>query len=185
MRSYMPPGIAVHIDPQWWHIEEKNETVAKMMSTLVVSGVPQVGADIMNMPEDHRRLIKAWLVFYHEHKEAFRTGRMRPVQNDAQFSTILVESGGKAFVSYASYPSLKVPLQRGVHEVYLFNCTNEDWLHTILLDVEGEFRATVRDYDLSTMAETTLRSKGEGLLVDLAVPQGGCVALRRTGSPLA
>ena len=180
MRSYMPPGIAVHTDPQWWHVDESNETVAKMLSTLVVSGVPQVGADIVNMPEDHRRLIKAWLSLYNEHKEAFRSGRMRPIQNDAQYSTILVESGNKAFVSYASYPALKVPLNRDADEVYLFNCTNEDWLYTILSNVVGEFSATIRDYDLSIMSETKLRSQQESLLVDLEVPQGGCVALKRT-----
>ena len=181
MRSYIPPGVAVHTDPQWWHVEESNETVAKMLSTLVVSGVPQVGADIVNIPEDHRRLIKVWLSFYHQHKEVLRSGRMRPIQNDAQYSTVLVESGNKAFVSYASFPALKAPLSRGADEIYLFNCTNEDWLHTILSNVEGEFSAMVRNYDLSVMSETKLRSNDSGLLVDLHVPQGGCIALKRSG----
>ena len=180
MRSYIPPGIAVHSDPQWWHIEESNETVAKMLSTIAVCSVPQVGADIINMPEEHRRLIKVWLSFYHEHKESFRTGRMRPVQNDANSSTIVVESGKKAFVSFAAHPAIKVPLNENAEEIYLFNCTNEDWLHTVLLNIEGEFSATVRNYDLSPLSETSLPRASGDLLVELDVPQGGCVAINKT-----
>ena len=179
MRSFIPPGVAVHTDPEYWHIHEKNETVAKKLSTLVISGVPQVCTDIVNMTDDHRRLTKAWLSFYHEHKEDFRYGRMRPVQNDAQFSTILIESDKKAFVSYASYPALKVPLGKQFEEIFLFNCTNEDCLYTILLNVEGEFRSITHHYDLSPISETTLRSSDKSLLVDLKIPQGGYVALAR------
>ena len=180
-RSYMPPGVAVHTDPQWWHIEEKNETVAKMLSTMVVSGVPQIGADVINMTDDHRRLLKGWLAFYQEHKEDFRWGQMRPVQNDAQFSTIKVERGKKAFVSYASFPALRVPLSEEAEEIYLFNCTNEDSLFTILLNVAGDFAVTVHNYDLSPLSETALTAADGSLLVDLAVPQGGYIALRNTG----
>ena len=179
MRSFIPPGIAVHTDPEYWHIHEKNETVAKKLSTLVISGVPQLCTDIVNMTDDHRRLTKAWLSFYQEHKEDFRHSQMRPIQNDPQFSTILVESDKKAFVSYASFPALKVPLSKQFEEIYLFNCTNEDSLYTILLNIEGEFRSITYHYDLAPLSETTLRSSDKSLLVDLNIPEGGLVALTR------
>lgn len=179
MRSFIPPGIAVHTDPEYWHIHEKNETVAKKLSTLVISGVPQLCTDIVNMTDDHRRLTKAWLSFYQEHKEDFRHSRMRPIQNDPQFSTILVESDKKAFVSYASFPALKVPLSKQFDEIFLFNCTNEDSLYTILLNIEGEFRSITHHYDLSPIYETTLRSSDKSLLVDHKVSQGGYIALTR------
>ena len=179
LRSYVPPGVAVHNDPVWWHIYEKNETVAKMLSTAVVSGVPQVLADVINMTDDHRRLVKVWLAFYQEHKEDFRWGRLRPVQHDARFSTVKVERDGKAFVSYASYPALKVPLSPEANEIYLFNCTNENSLYTILMNVEGRFRASVHDYDLSRLAETKLNTEQGHLLVEEEVPQGGVIVLRR------
>ena len=179
LRSYVPPGVAVHYDPVWWHIEEKNETVAKMLSTMVVSGVPQVCADIVNMTDDHRRLVKGWLDFYQEHKEDFRYGQLRPVQHDVLFSTIKVERGRKAFVSYASFPALKVPLSPEAEEIYLFNCTNGDSLYTILLNVKGEFSATVHNYDLSPLSEAKVKGRDRALLVDLGVPQGGYIALRK------
>ncbi len=181
LRSYIPPGIAVHFDPQWWHKDEKNETVAKMLSTMVVSGVPQIGVDLVNLNEDHRQLVKDWLSFYQEHKEDFRWGEMRPVQHDPHFSTIKVERGRKAFVSYASYPALKVPLSPAAEKIYLFNCTNEDALNTILLNVAGEFAATVYNYDLSPLAKSKLEATNESLAVDLSVPQGGYVVLEKIG----
>ena len=105
---------------------------------------------------------------------------MRPVQNDLLFSTIKVERGAKAFVSYAQYPALIVPLNPNAAEIYLFNCTNDDALHTFLTDVEGQFEAVVQNYDLTPMTETSLRANDGSLLVDLEVPQGGIVALTRT-----
>jgi alpha-galactosidase len=179
LRSYVPPGVAVHNDPVWWHIEEKNEVVAKMLSTMVVSGVPQVCADPVNMSDDHRRLVKAWLSFYQEHKEDFRYGQLRPVQNDPLFSTIKVERAQKAFVSYASFPALRVPLSEEVSEIYLFNCTNEDALYTFLLNVSGAFSATVHNYDCTPLTETRLSAGDGSLLVDLEVPQGGYIRLIR------
>ena len=71
LRSYIPPGVAVHFDPQRWNESEKNQTVAKMLAAMVVSGVPQLGADVVNMTDDHRRLVKAWLAFYN-HKDDFQ-----------------------------------------------------------------------------------------------------------------
>ena len=180
MRSYMPPGIAVHCDPQWWHIDEADKTVAKMLSTLAVSGVPQIGADLINIPPSHRRLIKVWLSFYREHKQAFRTGRLRPTQQDALFSTILVESGTKGFVSYASFPALKVPLDPAASEIFLFNCTNEDRLYTILQNIDGQFLATIHDIDLTEISHGRLEGRKHALLVDLVVPEGGCVRLQRS-----
>ena len=179
LRSFIPSGIAVHADPEYWHINEKNETVAKKLSTLVLSGVPQICTDIVNMTDDHRRITKAWLSFYHKHKEDFRQGNMRPIQNDAQFSTISVESEKKIFVGYANYPALKVPIGKKFDEIYLLNCTNEDWLYTILLNVEGGFRSITHHYDLEPISETTLQASNKSLLVDLEVPQGGYITLKR------
>ena len=180
LRSYVPTGVAVHFDPLWWHREEKLESVAKMLSTMVISGVPQLGVDLVNMPPAHRALVKTWLSFYHEHKEDFRFGQMRPVQNDILYSTIKVERGRKAFVSYAQYPALRVPLTPAADEIYLFNCTNDDALHTILSQVEGSFNALVHNFDLTPMAETRVRAADGSLLIDLEVPQGGLVLLTRS-----
>ena len=179
LRSYIPPGVAVHNDPVWWHIDENDQTVAKMLSTMVVSGVPQVGADVVNMTDEHRRLLKAWLSFYQTHKEDFRYGQMMPIQDDPMSSTILIERDRKAFVSYASFPALRVPLSADAEEIYLFNCTDEDSLYTILLNIDGEFRATVHNYDLSPLSESKVTGTEGTLLVDLPVPQGGCVSLSR------
>ncbi len=44
----------------------------------------------------------------------------------------------------------------------------------------GQFTATVHNYDLSPLAETQLHAADRSLLVDLAVPEGGYVALRKT-----
>ena len=155
--------------------------VAKMLSTGVVTGVPQICADLLNMTDDHRRLIKGWLTFYHEHKEDFRWGQLRPVQNDALFSTVKVERGGKAFVTYGSYPALRVPLSREAEEIYLFNCGDDDGLYTILDDVAGDFAVTVHDYDLAVVSEAKLSAAGGSILVDMDVPEGGYLALKRVG----
>ena len=150
-----------------------------MLSTMVVSGVPQIGVDLINMNDDHRLLVSRWLSFYQDHKNDFRYGRMRPVQNDPLFSTIKIEHEGKAFVSFASYPALRVPLSEDAREIYLFNCTDEDSLYVLLMNVKGRFSSSVHNYDHEEISQSTSEAENGSLLVEAAVPQGGFVVLRR------
>ena len=146
LRSFVPSGKAVHFDPMWWRFDEDDKTVAKMLSTAIISAVPQIAADIVNLRDSHLDLIKRWIGFYHEHKHDFRYGQMTPIQNDLQFSTILISSPKKAYVSYGNYPALRVPIPEDADQIYLFNCTLEDSIHTILQNVSGEYEAEVRDH---------------------------------------
>ena len=66
-----------------------------------------------------------------------------------------------------------MPLSQEAAEIYLFNCTNADALYTILSDVEGEFAATVHNFDLTPLSEASLSATIGSLLVDLGVPEGG------------
>ena len=45
------------------------------------------------MGVEHCVLVKAWLSFYHEHKEAFRYGQTGPVQNVNLYLANKVERG--------------------------------------------------------------------------------------------
>ena len=178
LRSFVPPGKAVHFDPLWWRLDESDNTVAKMLSTAVISSVPQIASDVINLSDSHLDLIKRWMKFYQEHKRDFRYGEMTPIQNDLQFSTILVSSPGKAFVSYGNYPALRVPIPEGAKEIYLFNCTLEDSIHTILQNVDGEYEAEVLDHRLTAVGEAKIAANEGKALVDLDVPQGGLAVLR-------
>lgn len=138
----------------------------------------------MNMGVEHCLLVKAWLSFYHGHEGAFRYGQMGPVQKGYLCSTIEVERGGKAYVSYVQCPVLRVPLTPATAEIHFFNCTNDDVLRTLLIGVGGAIAACVYNYDLEPMGEATLGNATLGasdgsLFVDLEVPQGGVVALCR------
>jgi hypothetical protein len=179
LRSFVPPGKAVHVDPVWWRLDEDDRVVAKMLSTAVISGVPQVGADLINMTEAHRQLIKKWMAFYQAHKEDFRNGQMRPIRNDVEFSTVRVTCPGKAFVSFGNYPALRVPIPDDAQEIYLFNCTLEDSLHTFLQGIHGEYRVEVLDHTLASIGAGRVTAKDGEALVDLGVPQGGLAVLQR------
>ena len=101
------------------------------------------------------------------------------MQNDNLFSTIRVERGGKAYVSYVRCAVLRVPLTPAAAEIHFFNCKNDDVLRTILIGIEGAFAVCVYNYDLEPMGEVTLGAPDGSFPVDLDVPQGGVVALCR------
>ncbi len=109
------------------------------------------------MGVENRALVKAWLSFYHGQEGAIRYGQMGPGENDGLFSTIRVERGCKAYISYGQCPVLRVPLTPAAAEIHFFNCTNDDVLRTILIGVEGAIAACVYSYDLEPMGEATLR----------------------------
>jgi alpha-galactosidase len=179
LRSFVPPGKAVHVDPIWWRLDEDDRVVAKMLSTAIFSGVPQLGVDLINISDAHRELIRRWIGFYHAHKEDFRYGQMRPIRNDVEFSTVRVTCPGKAFVSFGNYPALRVPIPEDSREIYLFNCSLEDSLHTFLQGVSGAFGVEVYDHTLSVIGESRVDAAAGETLVDLGVPQGGVVVFKR------
>ena len=131
------------------------------------------------MGVEHCLLVKAWLSFYHGHEEAFRYGQTGPVQKGNLCSTIEVERGGKAYVSYVQCPVLRVPLTPAAAEIHLFNCMDGDALHTILTGEEGTFAAWVYNCGLEPLGEGTLGASDGSVLGDLEDAQGGVVALCR------
>ena len=91
------------------------------------------------------------------------------MQKGNLYSTIEVERGVKAFVSYGQYPSLQIPLTPAAAENHLFNCLDGDALHTILTGVEGTFAAWVYNYGLEPLGEGTQGASDGSILGDLEV----------------
>ena len=103
LRSYiLDPGagregnVAPHTDPAYWLPEEPVENVARFMASLVTSAVPMLSMDLRALPEEHRRLVRAWLAWYREHRDLLLFGRHRVLGADAHHSLFSVHKGEEA-----------------------------------------------------------------------------------------
>ncbi len=129
------------------------------------------------MPETHRRLVKAWIEFYHTHKRELAVGEFAPF-GEMDRPDQKIEAPGATYV-FARSSHQTVPL-RAPQTTYLVNGADEarsQWSVTGLR--AGRYRATVFDRFLQTQNVRTLSLSRNGNLNNLPVEKAGLLRLER------
>ncbi len=176
----MAGNVAVHTDPAYWLPQERPEIVACFMASLVTSGVPMLSMDLRHLPEEHGRIVRAWLGFYRQHRELLLFGAYRALSTDPHFSVFQVHRGQEAlwgiFASGAP-GELRIP-DPGVRRLWVLNGSPQPGLFARLVGVQGEV-GSVRVYDRGLTLQHTepLLVKGASVLLDIAVEIGGALEI--------
>jgi len=141
--------------------------------------VPAVGMDFRKLPESHLRIVKRWLRFYQEHKEAISQGRWRPLEFDPYTSSFAISGARETFVGLFKDVLGTITLEGAgpVPHVYLYNGTGSSYIHTRLAPAAGAYDLVVRDLYLDEVNRSTAEATGGGLNVSLAVPEAGLLEL--------
>jgi len=171
-------GVVMGTDEMYWPVEADATTVARYVATTVFSGVPAIGANLLDGPPVHAEITKAWLGFYHAHQPGLTGGTFQPIGDFVQPDQ-KIESADEAFVYLRSGNAINVDVGETVGKVFVANCTNSDRVELILNGLKaGRYQiealnfllqpVTVRTADLSTRAE-----------IRDAVPQGGMLTITR------
>ncbi len=59
---------AVHSDMLMWHPEERVENAAVQIQNILFA-VPQISVRLAEVPQEHRRMLRFWMQFMHEHRK--------------------------------------------------------------------------------------------------------------------
>lgn len=68
---------AVHSDMLMWNMEESAESAAQHMIHILFS-VPQISMLVDQLPESHQNMLRHWLGFWREHRDALLEGKLKP-----------------------------------------------------------------------------------------------------------
>ena len=164
------PGIAVHSDMIEWNLEESPEQAARAILSAMF-GVIQYSVMLREIPQIHQDVIRHWLGFSQQHKEALLKGYFKPYHPEAGYP--VVEAGNAEETILGVYQDdivAKVPM--GGQTVYILNASGTD---RVFLDLPARPRK-VEAYDLCGRPVQAPRlRKG---LNKAAVPGGGYLVLR-------
>ena len=163
------PGTAIHSDMIEWNPEESPEQTARDIISAIF-GVIQYSVMLRDIPLRQRDVIRHWIGFSQDHKDALLKGWFRPYHPESGYP--LIEAGNDEETITAVYEDNTVaPVRAG--KTILINATGTD---SVITDLEGKSRrAAVYDTYGHKRASVTV---GSGLS-RTSVPSGGYIILEK------
>jgi hypothetical protein len=141
--------------------------------TVVLTGVPSFGLNVLTAPPSTVQLVKAWVDFYETYKSDLVNGRIDVFGSFSQPNHLL-ESYERMFVFLRETDG--IPLQTGnKKDVFLFNASDSDSLNVRLRLVPNR-RYVVAGYDrfMNEITRTTRAADRNGLMsIQSETEQGG------------
>ena len=157
--------IAVHSDMLVWSKDETPEGAALPILNALFSTI-QYSMILADIKPDHKDVIRSWLKFSQEHREALLKGAFRPHHPENGYTWIEGESASERII--ASYSKdIVIPTGAADRSVIVVNATGG-----MGLPVDFQTSATVEFYDVfgRRVGEASVSAKG---IHRLSVPQSG------------
>ena len=164
---------AVHSDMLVWSRDETPEGAALPILNALFSTI-QYSMVLATLPSAHAEVIRHWIEFSREHRDALLKGEFRPHHPENGYTWIEGESAAERVTAVYS-PEVCVPVDAAAKPVFVVNATGGSWM---LLEVSST--CVVEKVDvIGKPCGTSELSAG---LHRLAVPASGHVRVRRNGN---
>jgi hypothetical protein len=171
-------GVVFAADQLYWPSTADEETVARSAMTSVMTGVPSIGANLLDSPAGSVEIVKSWIGFYRTYQSDFASGRVRPfgafrspdhsIETEARLFAYIRSNGTVAFTVGEQ------------SDIFLMNASPRRRMQAVIT-VPSERSYTAMTFDKflrrrgGTMAVTSI---GTTLRVNFFVEPGGMVLLR-------
>lgn len=163
------PGVAIHSDMLAWDQRTSVEDAALQILNCLF-GTIQYSPRFSDLPESHRVMIRHWVKFSVDHREALQLGVFRPHHPELNYTVIEGETGLERVVGvYDADAVVKAILDR---DVYIFNATPSE-----SLVIETDVGADAEIFDTLGIKVGTVSTR-EGLN-RVAIPPSGYLIIHR------
>lgn len=157
---------AVHADMLVWNRDDTPENAGRMILSAIFAAV-QYSMQLDGLKKSHRDVIRHWIAFANEHREALLKGEFRPHHHDLCYPWIESWSA-KERIAAVYCDGIIVPVLDDGKKTIVLNASSTRGV-AVELKGEGARRVEFRDVFGRKSGETTL-SKG---IVRLDVPESG------------
>lgn len=180
-------GCVPKTDPTMWLRSKEeglkdapNDLVGRFMATMITVGVPAVSQDFTKMPEENKRVVKAYLDFYHAHKADLISADFRPIGRDKMRAHYVLE-GRDAYLYSGTQGLPELTLKKPHQTLYLFSAAEKP---DVQIDIEGltpgTYRWTAKDPLMQTVSEGTVDASNGALSWLAPIPSGGVIVIEST-----
>lgn len=157
---------AVHADMLVWNRDDTPENAGRMILSAIFAAV-QYSMQLDGLKKSHRDVIRHWIAFANEHREALLKGEFRPHHHDLCYPWIESWSA-KERIAAVYCDGIIVPVLDDGKKTIVLNASSARGV-AVEMKGEGARRVEFRDVFGRKSGETTL-SKG---IVRLDVPESG------------
>ncbi|MGV3761749.1 MAG: alpha-galactosidase [Parapedobacter sp.] len=174
-------GVLTHACCTSWAISESDVNVARQMASITLAGVPAFSVILQDSPTTHNQIVKAWLEFYHRHKEDLVLGQLTPLLPTPPSALLKVVRNKQAFFGFfEAIPGLITV--EGVRKIFIINAYSNRTT-TRLEGVSGQWKVGVFDQVWEEEYALTLAAdENNGLNLNLSASTGcHAVMLTKTG----
>ncbi len=166
---------AVHSDMLTWNVNEPVELAADQITNVLFS-IPQLSNRFEKLPPDHSEMIRYWLRFWREHRDALLDGDFRPKHPELNYPLVIATTKTKRIIAlYADMvitPDPDVP-----NELYLINGSHKPSMVLKLESPLGTRAIEVRDCK-GNLVRTERKTLSKGVH-QLDVPLSGVVKISK------
>jgi alpha-galactosidase len=168
-------GVVTHACCTSWPISESCENVARHMASITLAGVPAISVKLVESPERHNEIIRAWLTFYRNNDKDLVMGRMIPLLPAPFSAAIRIESDTQAFFGFFEAVPGLLKVSKSFDRITLINAFS-DQLATRLEGLQGEFQYEVFDRLWKSVSTGTIRSDQTGVNLNI-IDRSGCFSV--------
>lgn len=167
----------VHSDMITWHKDDTPEAIAlQFIGTMFA--VPQISVRPGNLPESHRKAMKAWILQWEVYRETILTGKFRANNPELLYTSASVESEDQ-YVCGAFASGTIIPSPEGTPgRIFIANGSGEKGVAIKLKGGKGHYCAIIRDA-LGEQCDAAAVFQGQVTYLD--VPVGGTAELTMQG----
>ena len=171
-------GVVIATDELYWPDTLDDAGVARFVITDVMSGVPSIGANLLDSRPSSIEIVKNWMSFYKTYQKDLTAGQVRPF-GSFRNPDHSIESDSRIFVYIRSKGHIKFSASPR-KQLFLMNASDVAQVHTSIV-VSDAARYQVQAYNHFAQlqgAPTEAVSDYQGVLnIDAAVQRGGMLVL--------
>ncbi|MHC4444716.1 MAG: alpha-amylase family protein [Planctomycetota bacterium] len=169
----------VKSDPIKWGEHVHPQGVGRYMATTLFLGVPALSVDFLTASDEHVKITKAWLDFYHKHKDTLLKGEFRPF-GATYYNPDMMLIGKDESVVYLCNPNTKdIHLPRELKRVIVFNCTRMDALALNISPCLGKIGTQSYTPFWTVSGQLKQATVNGTLFVSQPVPKGGALIITK------
>jgi hypothetical protein len=171
-------GVVIATDELYWPDTLDDAGVARFVITDVMSGVPSIGANLLDSRPSSGEILKNWMNFYKTYQKDLTTGRVRPF-GSFRNPDHSIESDSRMFVYIRSKNHIRFPAS--LHkQLFLMNASDVARIHSSI-EVSDAAHYEIQAYNHFVQpqgAPTEAVADNQGVLnIDAVVQRGGMLVL--------
>jgi hypothetical protein len=171
-------GVLMGTDEMHWDPTLSDTDAARFMSTVVFTGVPYFGPNLLASSSSQNEMLRAWLSFYDAHQKDLVGGEFEPYGNPNDPDQI-IEGSRETFIYYGNgYDNVR--LKKPNDRIYIVNASQSQSVNLNLIGLRpGTYNGKVSDLHLRDRRTTQLSSITDSTRLAIDLPAGCLLTLTR------